>query len=100
MPIIHIEKFSKRSSADIGSYSTQFIRNGQYNRVNRLPCDDINCPRCHVSYSCAASRWPASINFAVAWHDPDDTGDRGFIDDSGVVDKPLQDGYFLNPPSR
>ena len=56
MPIIHIEKFSKRSSADIDSYSTQFIRNRQYNRVNRLLCDDINCPRCHVSYSCAGSR--------------------------------------------
>jgi hypothetical protein len=56
MPIIHIEKFSKRSSADIGSYSAQFIRNRQRKRVIRLPCDGVDCPRCHVSYSCAGSR--------------------------------------------
>jgi hypothetical protein len=99
MPIIHIEEFSRRSSVDIGSYSTQVIRNRQRNRVNRLPCDGVDCPRCPVSYSCGFPRWPASIDFAVARHDPDDAGDRGFIDDSGVTDKPLQDDYFLNLPS-
>lgn len=75
MPIIHIEKFSKRSSADIGSYSTQFIRNRQYNRVNRLPCDGVDCPRCPVSYFCAASRaglqgsillWPGTTLMILA----------------------------------
>ncbi|GEM_PF-5066793 len=56
MHMIHIEEFLKRGPDDIGRYSAQFSRNRQRNRINRLPCDGVDCPRCPVSYSCAASR--------------------------------------------
>ena len=45
---------------------------------------------------CDFPHWLASIDFAVVQHNADDTGDRGFIDDSGITGKPLQDGYLLN----
>jgi len=66
--MIHLEEIQNRAVDSVFTYSTQFSRNRQRNQVNRVPCDGVVCPRCPVSYSCAASRaglekpimpWPA-----------------------------------------
>jgi len=68
MQLIHLEEIPNRAVDSVFISSTQFSRNRQRNQVNRLPCDGVDCPRCPVSYSCAASRagldkpvmpWPA-----------------------------------------
>ena len=75
MQLIPPEEIPNRAVESIFTYSTQFSRNRQRNQVNRLPFDGVACPRCPVSYSCAASRaglektvmpWPAMTLLILA----------------------------------
>ena len=75
MYMIHLEEIQNRAVESVFTYRTQFSRNRQRNQVNRVPCDGVVCPRCPVSYSCAASRaglekpiisWPAMTLLILA----------------------------------
>ena len=75
MYMIHLEEIQNRAVDSVYTYSTQFSRNRQRNQVSWVPCDGVVCPRCPVSYSCAASRaglekpiipWPAMTLLILA----------------------------------